>query len=111
MSLTSLAVVEADAADDPVGNVAVPKRFLDHAALGGGAVHHRDVVAATSLTPAQTPDLIDDELRFVVLIREFAHDDVLAVRVFRAERAVDPLPVFADDAVGGFDDRARSSGS
>ena len=86
--LDLLAVVEADAADDPVGDVADPKRLLQDAALRRRPVHDRDVVAIQPLAASQAPDLADDELRLVVLVGELADRDRRALFVLGPEPAV-----------------------
>ena len=105
--LDLFALVEADAADDLVGDAAKPQRLFDGPALRGGAVHHGDVVVGDTVDLRHAPDLVGDELRFVTLIRQLAQDDLLAVVVLRAQAAVDAGHVFADDAVGGLDDASR----
>ena len=66
--LDFLAFVEAHAADDAVGDVGDAERFFQHAALGGRAVHDRDVGPMIPRVVEQAADFADDELRLVVLV-------------------------------------------
>jgi hypothetical protein len=52
--LDFLAFVEANATDYPVGDVGNAERFLNHTALGSGAVHNRDIVALEPTGGEQT---------------------------------------------------------
>ena len=111
--LDLLALVEADAADDPVGDVADPERLFNgrgSARWCGTSPRRRR--SATPSSFDQAPDLVDDELRFVALVGQLAQDDRARRRRSRcAGGGRSAGLVFADDAVGGLDDAARSSGS
>ena len=61
------ALIEANATDDPVADIALSERFLQHTALRRRAVHDGDIAHGASRND-ETPDFVDDEPGLVVLV-------------------------------------------
>src|SRR4051794_19698967 len=87
--LDLLALVEARAADELVGDRGADECFLDRTALPVGAIEHGDVAPTIAEFVLQTAQLVDHEARFYRLVERLANDDRLAGLVGGAQTAVD----------------------
>ena len=106
--LDLLALVEARAAHELVGDLGADEALLDRAGLGVGAVHDRDIGPARTC-PVATSRLISsrDESRLVLLgVRDVARDALASAGV--GPQVLGPaLGVVRDHGVRGAQDRLR----
>ena len=100
-----LALVEAHAADDLVRQADADEHLLEHAALGVGAVEHRDPGRRDGGVVGELVDLVGDELRLVALVVADVADDALALSRCRPQVLGRTVLVATDDRVGGREDR------
>ncbi len=104
-----LALVEADAADDLVGQADPDEDLLEHTGLGVGPVEDRDVAGLGVAGVGEPVDLVGDELGLVVLgVRDVAGDDGSAAGLGPQVLGAAVL-VALDDGVGGGEDRLRGA--
>src|SRR5699024_1599222 len=99
--LDLFAVVEAGAADDPVGDAAVDQPLLQGSRLGVGAVEDGDVGGAHTVLVAQRVDGPGDPFGLVSFASGSVQDHGGAVGVVRPEGLLSPGGDLADHRIGG----------
>ena len=99
-----LALVEPDAAHEEVWHVVTQAHLLEGAGLRVDAVHDGEVGRLTAIAP-EILDLVDNELRLVVLVVALVHGDGDALAQVGEEVLFQALPVGSDDVLGGLEDR------
>src|SRR5439155_17354953 len=103
-----LALVEARAADDAVGQRQRDKALLELAGLEAGAQQDRDLAQRMFLA-LQRLDLVADPARFLFGVPQPADDDALALLGAGPQRLAEAALVVGDDAGGdGEDFRGRA---
>ncbi len=100
-----LALVEAHAADDLVGQADPDEDLFEDTGLGVGAVEHRDVARLGVARVRQPVDLVGDELGLVVLGVGDVPGDAGALAGVRPQVLGAAVLVALDDGVGGAEDR------
>src|SRR5262249_52528527 len=90
------ALVEADAADDDVGDAPLAQRVFDHARLAVGAVEDGAIRVAEALFEGELGDTGGDELRLVALVAATAVDPDLTLGVLGPETLAAAIAVMAD---------------
>ena len=99
------ALVEARAADDPVGQAELDEAVLDLAHLGRDAHQHGDL-GEGMLLGLERLDLLADLARLLLRIPGARHGHLLAGYVLGAQRLAEPALVLGDEAGGGGEDVA-----
>ena len=99
-----LALVEPDAAHEEVWHVVTQAHLLECARLRVHAVHNGEV-GGTAAIASEVLDLVDDELRLVVLVVALVHGDGDALAQVGEEVLLQPLAIGGDDVLGGLEDR------
>ena len=104
------ALVEAEAADDPVGQADGDEAVLELAGLELGADQDRGVVeaAAAALDRLQ---LLADAARLLGPVPDADHLDLVALVLLGPQRLAEPAGILRDQARGGGEDVAGSSGN
>ena len=98
------AVVEADAADQPVGDALAEALVLKGAALGVDAVHNGAVAGAVLPGAGQAGDFVHGPGGFVLLAVGFVEGNGAAGGVAGVKGPLNALGVGGDDAGGGVED-------
>ena len=98
-----LALVEAGAADDPVGDADGDQALFELAGLEAGADQHRHP-AQRVVVAAQRLDLLADDPRLVLAVPDAAHLHLLAFALGGPQRLAEPAAVVGDQAGGGGED-------
>ena len=101
------ALVEARAADEPVGDAAADELLFNGAGLRVRAVHDGDVLVLQALVAHQALQLLGDEGGFVFFVVGLVHDDRRAGAVLCPEVLLLALLVERDDGVRGVEDGLR----
>ncbi len=101
------AIVEAKAPHNPIGDAQTDELFLQYARLSFRPIQHCDVVEAVST--GHELNLLGHKAGFVPVGRREAQTDAIAFRIMGPEPFLQLVPVFADDGVGGLEDRLRGA--
>ena len=104
-----MSLVEFQAADHLVGHTVTQAGLLQRTRLGVDPVHHGYVPQLVSLPSAQPLNLLDDKLRFFLLVVALAHDDWHAPAVARPQGLLDALRVSGYQVAGRVEDRLRGA--
>ena len=97
------ALVEARAADDPIGQAERDEAVLELAHLERGAHQDRDLVERVAAA-LQLLDLLADRARFLLGVPRRDDRDLLARLVLGAQRLAEPALVVGDEVRGGGED-------
>ena len=103
--LDFLALVEADAADDLVGNALAHQRVFDGSRLRVDPVEHGD--RAVDVLGARLLQRADDEVGFLELVVAAVGDDARTALAVGPQPLVLAVAVLADDGAGGVEDDLR----
>ena len=99
------ALVEARAADHPIGQAEIDEALLEGAGLEAGAHQDRDVVEAAAAALVGL-DLLADEARLLLVVPQGRDAHPLALLVLGPQRLAEPRAVVGDQARGGAQDVA-----
>ena len=105
------ALVEAEAADDLVGQADRDEPLLELAGLELGADEDRDVVEAEPPRAHVGFDFLADAARLLGAVPDADDADLLAVAGVGPQRLAEAAGIVRDEAVGGGEDVRWSSGS
>ena len=104
-----LALVEAEAAVDAVGDVELAQGLLHGAALGVGAVQDGEGAVGQLVLHARFEDVVRHEGPLLVVAHAPPHADGVALLVLRPDGLLDLVAVLVDQAVGRAHDGLRAA--
>ncbi len=99
-----LAVKEALRPHHAVGNLVLPERLFNNAALGVGPEQDGEILPGALLLPADVFNVRDDELRFLRVSGHGNQPHCFSAALVGAQRLVPPAQVVADQGVGRVQD-------
>ena len=105
--LDLLAVVEAHASDELVGNAVTQARLFQGPGLCVHPVGHDAVAQAEAVVPGEALDLLEHELGLLVLGVGLGHGDGPALLVVGEQVLIEPLVVGGDHGAGRGEDGCR----